>query len=104
MTAKIEVFIKDLFCMEGSWKWAKKKMLEGYMIRSTYWVTPLKLRANPKTKVFEIDLATDLNDSAWTIAPTVINEDLYEQITTYEIFRWKKVNTIFMENVVVCKN
>lgn len=100
----IEVFIKNLFCIEGSWKWAKQKMLAGYIIRSADWVTPLKLRANPKTKVFEIDLATNINDSAWTVAPTVINEDLYEKITTYEIFRWKTVNTIFMEKFEVCRN
>ena len=104
MRENIEVFFMNLFYMEGSWKWAKQKMIAGYMIRSTEWVTPLKLRANPKTKVFEIDLATNLNNSAWTIAPTVMNEDLYEKITTYEVFRWKKVNTIFMGNVVVCKN
>lgn len=95
----------NLFCMEGSWKWAKKKMLAGFMIRSTEWVGPLKFRANPVTDVFEIDCSHTELEARWTAAALSLTQDLYTTVTSYEVFKWQKPYKVIMYNSLeFCNN
>ena len=105
MQQKIKAFIMNLFCMEGSWKWAKKKMLAGYMIRSTEWVGPLKFRAHPVTKVFEIDFSNQELQQRWVAAAINLSQDLYTQVTSYEVFKWHKpYKVITYSRLEFCNN
>ncbi len=105
MNQKIKAFLMNYFCVPGSWNWAKKKMIAGYMVHSSEWVGPLKFRANPKTKVLELDLSSAENKAKWTLAATSLVVDMYSQITTYEVIVWTEPRyKIFFEGIKVCEN
>ena len=91
---------------EGTWDWAKKVMLEGYMVRSKSWSinVNLKLRARPGTNVLEIHSFLN-DDGKWEPAPTSLEQDLYSTTTDYEICEWsdgqrsENISNIFFNSV-----
>ncbi|WP_394767555.1 hypothetical protein [Ferruginibacter sp.] len=105
MRQKVKAFIMNFFCIKGSWKWAKIKMNDGFMIRSTEWVGSLKFRSHPVTNIFEINFSNKESEERWVVAATNLKQDLYRQVTSYELAKWDKDYKILMYNSLeLCRN
>ena len=90
------------FGLKGSWKWAKKQMANGKIVRCKHWSGALKHRTSP-------EICKDLNGNEYksTLLQsnyTRTNKQLennqpiwetsnhhlsYEEFTDYEIFEWQ---------------
>lgn len=95
-------WIIKTFGLKGSWKWAKKQMMKGKMVRCKHWTGALKYRISPE---IEIDFYTNQPRPSTLLQAnyTRTNKQLknsksiwetsnhhlsYEDFTDYEIFEW----------------
>ena len=79
--------IKSFLGLKGSWKWAKKQMLKGKVVRSKSWRGALKLRIdNPENKLLQMTHWESFQEpphgKLWETAAHFLNE---EDLTDYEI-------------------
>ena len=87
--------MKDLiirtFGLKGSWKWAKKQMLNGKIVRCKHWSGALKLRIDSKeNKLLQANFTRTpepihKGGRLWETSNWHIS---YEDYTDYEIFEW----------------
>ncbi len=77
--------------LKGSWRWAKKQMMKGRIVRCEHWVGELKLRIDNKTNT--------LLQSNFTTTPEPVHEHQklwetsnhflsYENYDDYVVFEW----------------
>lgn len=90
------------FGLKGSWKWAKKQMMQGKMVRCKHWSGALKYRLspemvsdvygqNPKPSTLLQANFTRENKQLENGKPLweTSNHHLsYEDFTDYEVFEW----------------
>lgn len=77
--------------LKGSWKWAKKQMMKGKMVRCKHWAGSLKLRIDNSDNTLlqacfwrkkeNIENGCKL----WETSNHFLN---YEDFTDYEVFEW----------------
>jgi len=88
--------------LKGSWKWAKKQMIKGRMVRCKHWSGALKYRVSPEMECDAYgqnpspstllqanyerrERQTEKKQPLWETS----NHHLaYEDYTDYEIFNW----------------
>jgi hypothetical protein len=87
----MKTVIIRMFGLKGSWKWAKKQMLQGKIVRCKHWSGSLKLKIESKDN--------PLLQANFTRTPKTIHESdklwetsnwhiSYEDYTDYEVFEW----------------
>lgn len=96
-------WIIKTFGLKGSWKWAKKQMMKGKIVRCKQWSGALKYRVSLETE-YGIDGKTPKASSLLQANFTRTNKGLpksqplwetsnhhlsYEDFTDYEIFEWE---------------
>jgi hypothetical protein len=78
-------FIRNLG-LKGSWKWAKKQMMKGKIVRCKHWSGSLKLAIDdPKNTRIVNTFENDKNNVVWETSTHFLS---YEDFTDYEIFEW----------------
>lgn len=90
------------FGLKGSWKWAKRQMFKGEMVRCKHWTGSLKYRISPEIEN-GIDGKTPKQSTLLQANFTRRNKRLengqplweasiyhfsYENFTDYEVFNW----------------
>ncbi len=79
------------FGLKGSWKWAKKQMLNGKIVRCSHWSGALKLRIDSKeNKLLQANFTNTpmyKGFRLWEISNWHIS---YEDFTDFEVFEWGK--------------
>lgn len=79
------------FGLKGSWKWAKKQMMSGKMVRCRHFTGALKFRIdNPENTLLQFNytrLNKHLNNSnpLWETSNHHLS---YEDFVDYEVFEW----------------
>jgi hypothetical protein len=84
------------FGLKGSWKWAKKQMMKGEMVRCKHWTGALKYRVkpemindvwgeNPTPSTLLQANYTRKNIRAWETSNHHLS---FEDFTDYEVFHW----------------
>ena len=77
------------FGLKGSWKWAKKQMMNGKVVRCKHWSGALKLRIESPANPLLLSIYTRKpklllkNNRLWEVHHHHIS---YEDFTDYEIF------------------
>ena len=83
-------FIKNLG-LKGSWKWAKKQMMNGKMVRCKHWSGALKLRIDsPENTLLQScfwreNKEPENGTKLWETSNHFLS---YEDFTDYEVFEW----------------
>jgi len=79
------------FGLKGSWKWAKKQMLKGEMVRCKHWAGALKYRINHESTLLQANFtrANKQLENGQPLWETSNHHLSYEDFTDYEIFKWK---------------
>jgi hypothetical protein len=74
------------FGLKGSWKWAKRQMLKGKMVRCKHWSGALKYKIDsPENGLMLSDYSRSIMQCEWRSS----NHHLkYEDFTDYEVFYW----------------
>lgn len=83
-------FIKT-FGLKGSWKWAKKQMMQGKMVRGKSWSGTLKLRIeSPENTLLQCNFTrTNIqNENSRPLWETSNHFLAYEEYTDYVVFEW----------------
>lgn len=89
--SKIKSTIIRTFGLKGSWKWAKKQMLKGKIVRCKHWHGALKLKIDSKENTMLLFNFTNTpiiqhdGESLWNPA---IHHLAYEDYTDYTVFEW----------------
>jgi len=84
-------WIIRIFGLKGSWKWAKKQMINGKIVRCKHWSGALKLRVDSKeNKLLQANYTRTpepihKGDKLWETSNWHIS---YEDFTDYEVFEW----------------
>ena len=87
----MEKWIIKIFGLKGSWKWAKKQMLNGQMIRGEDWSRALKLKVdNSENGLLQSNCtrenkAAENGGSLWRAADHYFS---FEDVTNFVIFNW----------------
>ena len=81
------------FGLKGSWKWAKKQMMKGKIVRCKHWTGTLKLRIDsPENSLLQSNFTSKpepihKGDRLWETSNHFLR---YEDFTDYEVFEWNK--------------
>jgi hypothetical protein len=92
MIKKTKNLIISTFGFKGSWKWAKKQMMDGKIVRCKHWSGALKLKIESKDNSLLLSNFTRTpkplhkEDKLWNTSKWHIS---YEDYTDYEIFEWQ---------------
>ena len=84
-------WIIKTFGLKGSWKWAKKQMMNGEIVRCEHWAGSLKLKIDsPEITLLQFNFTTHqktlhVEDKLWETANHHLS---YEEFTDYVVFRW----------------
>lgn len=95
-------WIIKTFGLKGSWKWAKKQMMNGEIVRCKHWSGALKFRVSPEIEhgldgktptpstLLQCNFTrTKKPENGERIWETSNHHLSYEDFTDYEIFHWK---------------
>lgn len=82
--------IKILFALKGTWKWAKKQMRKGKIIRGKHYTGTLKYKIDDsENQLLLCDFSRNEENCKWETSNWHLNMDLY---TDYYVFDWSEFN------------
>lgn len=79
-------WITITFGLRGSWKWAKRQMMKGHIVRCKHWSGTLKLKIDSKENTLLLQTHTKYNSafSKWETSNHFLS---YENFTDYVIVK-----------------
>ena len=84
-------YIIRLFGLKGSWKWAKKQMMNGEIVRCKHWAGALKLTIDTpfNGRLMSNFTRTPININDQPLWDNAVHHISYEEFTDYVIFKWE---------------